>query len=548
MKIKEKISKYKETETSARKTLIKGATVLGVAGIIGKVLGACFRIPLTNLIGAEGMAYYGAAYPVYSFFLILATAGFPVAISRMVSERIAIGDYRNANRAYKVSLLLMLGIGVLSFGFCFFYSDRIAISMNNEGADYSIRAIAPALLFAPVVASFRGYYQGHQNMLPTAVSEVVEQFVRVFVGLSLSFLLIDNSLEAAAAGATFGAAAGLIASLIVLGAIYFITKIIRHERITKSIKREESTNHLLKELGGIAIPITLGSTIMPLMMIIDSVIIMNRLQAAGYDYKMAKTLYGLISGFSDPLIAFPGVFIDAVCISLIPAITRAFTLRRSKDLRENISSGIKTMMVIAYPCAIGLIILSKPILTLLYPSRIDEAIMAVPNLQILSIGIITLSTMRIFSSTLQGLGKMMIPVYNLGLSAVVKIIITYILVGIPSLNINGAAIGTVLAYLMSAILNYKAVKEYANVSLDLSDIFAKPLAASIVMGAAALVIYQLIFAITGHNSIGVLLTIIAAVLIYFIMIFKTKALKPEDLQFIPKGDLIQKLAQKLKLI
>ncbi|MBQ0004674.1 MAG: oligosaccharide flippase family protein [Clostridiales bacterium] len=178
-----------QSHSSHGSKLIKGATILAVAGIISKVLGAAFRLPLTNLIGAEGMSYYGAAYPVYSLFLVLSTAGFPVAISRMVSERTALGDHRNAYRTYKVSLALMVSIGALSFIICFFGAGAISNMTGNPGAKASLMAIAPALLLAPIVSSFRGYFQGQQNMVPTGSSQVAEQFVRVCVGLSLSFVL-----------------------------------------------------------------------------------------------------------------------------------------------------------------------------------------------------------------------------------------------------------------------------------------------------------------------------------------------------------------------
>lgn len=527
--------------------LVAGATILAVAGILGKVLGAVFRIPLTNWIGAEGMSYYGAAYPVYSFFLILATAGLPVAISKMVSERVAIGDYRNAHRSYRVSLNVMLGIGIVSFLFCFIFSRKIAEIMGNPEATYSIMAISPALLLAPLASSFRGYFQGQQNMIPTAVSEVSEQLVRVMVGLVLSYSLITSGLQFASAGATFGAPAGLLAALIILLIMYKISAKSRNKHILDCDKPLESKRSLMKELIDIAVPITIGSTIMPLMMIIDDVIIMNRLQATGWDYATSKTLYGLISGFCDPLVSFPGVFIDAVSISLMPAVAAAFALKRKDEVNKNIATGIKTMMVVAYPCALGIIVLAQPILHLLYPTRLEEADMAVANLQIMAIGIVTLSMMRTFSSALQGIGKMVVPVVNLFIGAIAKVVITYFLVGIPSLNINGAAIGSVTAYLIAGILNYYSLRKNADVRLDLRKTFTKPLLAAVLMGVGAHFAYKLAFTLIGSNSISTLIAIMAGVVIYFFMIFLTNAITKEDTKILPKGDLIIRIAEKLHL-
>ena len=217
---KEVIDGGEQHSQDMQKTLVRGATILAVAGIISKIFGAIFRIPLTNMIGAEGQSYYGVAYPVYQLFFAIATAGFPVAISRMVSERTARGDYINAHKSYKLSLKVSTALGIVSFAIMFFGAGAIARAYANPGAEASLKAVSFALLFTPIVASLRGYYQGRQNMRPTAVTEVIEQMVRVIVGLSLAYAFFKTSLEKAAAGATFGASAGIIAALILMVIIY----------------------------------------------------------------------------------------------------------------------------------------------------------------------------------------------------------------------------------------------------------------------------------------------------------------------------------------
>ena len=525
--------------------MVKGATILAAAGIICKIMGAVFRIPLTNLIGAEGMSYYGVAYPIYSFFLIIATAGLPVAISRMVSERIALGDYANAHRTYKISLYVMVSIGVISFAICFFGADAIATRIGNPGAAMSIRAIAPAILFASIVSSYRGYYQGQQNMTPTALSQVFEQFTRVAVGLALSFYLVKKGLEYAAAGATFGASAGLIIALIVLLIIYTKTKEQRIERIKASESKPESASSLIKELIEIAIPITIGSSIMPLMMIIDSMIIMNRLQATGWSLAMSKQLYGLISGYCDSLVNAPCVFIDAIAISLLPVITAAFTLKNSDDLHKNVQTGLKTMMLVTIPCTVGIMVMGRPILHILYPLQIEEAEMAVSTLQILSAGIVTLAVMRTFSTALQGIGKMVLPVVNLFIGSLVKILMSYVLVGIPSLNIKGAALGTVTAYLVAAILNFIALKKFTDVEINVTDTFIRPLIASGIMGVVTWGVFKLL---NGPLIVTTMISIMVAVVVYFVLVFVTKTITREDAMLIPKGEMIIRFAEKLHLI
>ena len=532
-------------QTSA--LLMKGATILVIAGIVSKIFGAIFRIPLTNMIGAEGQAYYSAAYAVYNLLFVIATAGFPVAISRMVSSRIAEGDFLNAHKSYKLAMKVSWALGIISFIVMFFGAGAIAAAYKNSGAEASMKAISVALLFTPVVASMRGYYQGRQNMKPTGITEVIEQMMRVAVGLSLAYMFYKTNLQYAAAGATFGASAGIIAALVAMAVIYARDKEPRSKLLEGSVVKAETDKKRLKELFAFLIPITIGASVMPIMFNIDAGIIVRRLLATGWDPVMAKKLYGLMGGFCDPIINLPNIFIDAICISLMPAVTTAFTLNNKKDMDDHIKTGLKTMMIITYPCAIGLIVLAKPILTMLYYRKYDEALLAVPALQILALSIITLSIMRTLQSCLQGIGKMMLPVYNLFIGAIVKAVSSYILLGIPAVNINGAAIGSVLAYVTAGILNFRALKKYTNVSLDMKSIFFRPLVAALIMGAAAIVSYKLLFLITSSNAVSTLVSVMFAAAVYFVSAFLTGAVTKDEIELIPKGDLIYRLAVRLKV-
>ncbi len=543
---REKEEKKQEgQQTSA--LLMKGATILVIAGIVSKIFGAIFRIPLTNMIGAEGQAYYSASYAVYNLLFVIATAGFPVAISRMVSSRIAERDFINAHKSYKLAMKVSWALGIASFIIMYFGAGAIAGFYKNPGSAASMKAISVALLFTPLVASMRGYYQGRQNMIPTGITEVIEQMIRVASGLTLAYMFYKTSLVKAAAGATFGASAGIMAAFLAMMIIYARDKNERKKLLEDSVAREENDSDRLKELLGFLIPVTIGSAVMPIMFNIDAGMIPRRLLATGWDRVMADKLYGLMGGFCDPIINLPNIFIDAICISLMPAVTTAFTLKNKKDLDDNIKTGLKTMMIITYPCAIGLIVLAKPILTMLYYKKYDEAVMAVPALQILAVSIITLAIMRTFSTSLQGIGKMMLPVWNLLIGAGVKAVVSYILLGIPAVNINGAAFGSVLAYVTAGILNYRALKKYADVSLDLKSIFIRPLIAALIMGAAAIVSYKLLFMITSSNSISTLIAILIAAAVYFVTAFLTGAVTKDEIELIPKGDLIYRLAVRLKV-
>lgn len=265
--------------------ILRGAAILGIAGLVVKILGAVFRIPLQAMIGEEGMAYYGYAYPLYALFLVIATAGIPVAISRLVSEKIALKDYAGAHKVFRVSGWLLFSIGMAAFVICFFGAEIISERIiGDAGAIKPLKAIAPALIFVPVMSAFRGYFQGRQNMNPTALSQFVEQVFRVGVGLALAYFLLDNSLDAAAAGATFGATAGAIAGLVIIVLIYMFNKKTINYNIRKHHRTgvSESSSSIIKQILVIAIPITIGSAIIPIVNVADSMIVTRRLLDSGF--------------------------------------------------------------------------------------------------------------------------------------------------------------------------------------------------------------------------------------------------------------------------
>ena len=523
---------------------IKGAAILGIAGVIIKFLGAFFRIPLTNKIGTAGMAYYGVAYTVYSVFLVLSTAGIPVAISKMVSERIALNNYGGAHKVFRVSFLLLFSLGAISFIICFFGAPLIAEMVKLPDSELSLKAIAPALFIVPIFSAFRGYFQGRQNMHPTAISEITEQIIRVIVGLTLAFSLVKVGLSEAAAGATFGASAGAIGGLGIIVVIYLLNRRAIHTKIKKHPQNIEGTKEILWKILAIAIPIIIGAEIWPIMTTIDTTIIMNRLQATGWTLDEATNLYGMLSGFCNSLIAFPQVFTQAVAVSLVPAISASFMRREREKVKENVELGIRTTLIMAFPCALGIFALAEPILRLLYIKQQASAVAAAPTLMIMSISVIFLAVAQTYTGILQGIGKQTVPVKNLAIGAVVKIAVTFILVGIKPINIKGAAIGTMVAYIIALILNQRAVHKYTDAKLDFTLSYLKPGLAATVMGICAYASYRLLMIVSGSNTISTVLAIGIGAIVYVVMIFMVKAITREELLRVPKGEKIVKLLNK----
>ena len=455
-----------------KKSLLKGAVVMAAAGMIVKLLGAVFRIPLANMIGSVGMANYSPAYSIYAFLLVFATAGIPVAISKMVSERYAVGQFSEAERVFRISRKLMMVIGVTGFLILFFLGDLIADIINMPGSALSMKTTSIALLLVPIMSSYRGYFQGMQDMRPTAVSEVAEQSFRVLFGLLLAhFLMADqfdilgySSAERGAAGGCFGASAGSIGGLAVMLIVYMLARKGIKRRIEKEETSEkEPAKDILKRIAAIAIPITIGSAIMPIVNLIDAAMVKTRLLVAGFDSNAALDCYGQLVGFAAPIIQFPQVLMTAIVMSLVPMVSAANKLNNREELHGHISLGMRMTTIVAFPAAVGMFVLAEPILLLLYAAQKESAVSAAPCLQIYAIGFVFLAIITTMTGALQGIGKQQLPVINLCIGLIAKFVLTWVLTAIPFMNVKGAVIGSATTYLIAMILDIIAVKKYSGV-------------------------------------------------------------------------------------
>ncbi len=532
----------------SKKTFLRGAAVLGVAGLLVQVMGAFFRIPLGNIIGDEGMGYYQTAYPIYVFLLVFSTNGAPAAISKMTSERVALGKHLEAHRVFKLSFVLMFALGIVASSIFFFGAEYIVTALKNPGAYYAMVSIAPALLFVPIMSVYRGYFQGLQQMEPTAVSQLVEQAVRVAIGLTLAIVLLPKGIEYAAAGATIGTSIGPIAGVLILILIYYMKRKRLHQDIEKNNTEEkESAGKIIGTLAAIAVPITIGVSILPIMNIVDVTIVMRRMQDVGFGLKETNALYGQLTGMAGPVINIPMALALSIALSMVPAIAAANSLHDNDFLDMNVRLGLRTAMIIGVPCTFGLMTLAEPIMLLLYPMQAASASSAAPCLFILSIGIIFLSIAQTMAGILQGLGRPYVAVATLGIGVVVKAIATYILTGIPNLNVQGAAIGSSMAYGVIGILNVIAVKKYTGTKFNVKLSVWKPCFSGIVMGVVVLGVYYACRNIIG-NSLSTVLAIGIGAAVYGIMLLKTRAIEPHEIKLLPKGEKLAKLLIKFKLI
>lgn len=525
-----------------KKSFIKGAAILGAAGLIVKLVGIFFKIPLVRIIGAEGAGFYGKAYPIYTILLMISTAGLPPAISKLVSERMALGDKEGARKVFRFAFMLLGVLGLISSLVLYFFSGAYASFQGYPEIQLLVKCISPAIFFVAIMASVRGYFQGLHNMFPTAMTQIVEQVGKVAIGLTLASIMIKKGVVYGAAGAIIGVMSSEFIALCVIVIYYFA----RREKVVKRKIDYSDTTEILKNILRLSIPILLGASVMPLIMLADSVIITARLEAIGMSSREAIKLFGIFSQFANPLVNVPGTVSLAFGVSILPIISAAKSTNSYDDVKHNSRMGFKMAMLVGIPSAVGLAVLASPIMKLLYGPRLLETsfenpiLLAGNLLAILAGGVIFLSILQTLNGVLQGLGKVMVPVIALGLGAVAKVILAYWLIGVPQIGIYGAPISTFVCYLIAAVVDIVMVKRITGVKFGIKECVLRPAAASILMGAAAWGTYAMFHGSVG-NSFATLIAVFTGVIVFIVCIPIFSVLRRTEILGLPGGSRMVKM-------
>lgn len=513
---------------SSNNKFLRGTLILAVSSIVVKVIGSLNWIILSRVLGGEGIGLYQMGFPIYLMAITVSSAGIPVAISIITAEKLANKDYRGAKRVFNVSLRLLLLSGLL-FSSALFFGAGWLIDNNyiRDGrAYYSIIALAPAVFFVTFLASFRGYLQGWQIMTPTAVSEIVEQLMRVITMLVFADMLLPYGLAYAAGGASMGAGVGAFCALLVLMWFY--------RRLKKQFQAEmeaqddsapvEAAGHIIKRLLKLALPVSLSSLMLPIGANLDLLIVPQRLEAAGFDVRNATELFGYLTGMAVPLVNLATIFTAAMTVSLVPSISESRALEDFDGIRGKIRIAFRVAMIITFPCFMGLYFLAEKVAALIY-----NAPGAAGAIQTMSIGILFLSMHQISTGILQGLGRTTIPVVNMILAGVVKVVLSWMLTAVPALGVKGAALATVADFAVAAIINMCFIYKFTGYCLSISSV-VKPMLASGVMGAA---IYAVLHFAGGWGAWSILLAMAVAVPTYGVALIGCGGLRQEDLERIP---------------
>lgn len=577
------------SENTKRKTqsFIRGALVLMIANFIVKIIGAVFKIPLTNLIGDDGNGYFNVAYQIYTFMFIIATAGFPVAISKMVSESMARGAEKDARRVFKVAFGFLTVVGLIGTLILFLFADKLAAVVGIPDASFGITVIAPAVFFVALTSAYRGYFQGRQNMYPTAFSEVIESSCKMVIGLVTASLFmnmtVNESLSSnvnfearqiasshirtvyASSGATFGVMFGTFTAFLFLSCVYFFY---RRKRSPLSGANSEmrSSGIILKELIMIAIPITIGASVSSLTTLIDMATISRRLVirpevfdrysfmfAEGTEFfkkaaaegwsgaellsQKAAALYGMYTGKALTMFNLPLTLVVALGTSVVPAVAAAVSSSKRNEAKKITESTLRIAALFAAPCAIGMAVLSKELLNLLFKTYNAHSVLSILALAIIPVGIVQVS-----NSILQAYGKVNKPVIHMIIGGTVKILVNFFC--IPYLGIDGAPVGTVVCYLIIAVLNITSIIRISGIEFKWSSFIIKPVAAAVIMGAVG-------FVMSSFLPISRVLCIVeigVCAIVYIIGIFAVRAVCKDDVLMLPKGEKIAVLLERYGLL
>ncbi len=519
----------------SRESFLQGAMVLALAGLVSRILGAAYRIPLSWVIGDEGLGLYGMAYPIYNMLLTVSTMGVPIAVCKMIADRVARGRLEDARRATRVSVTFLALSGAL-FSFVLYFSAGFFARLYHEPRAYlSIVAVSPAIFLVAIMSALRGYFQGLHRMTPTAISQVTEQIVRVATMVVLALLLLPRGLEYAAAGATFGAVSGGLAGLAVLLVIFWREggTLGRQERPARQATAEErrspdSARRILSELVALALPISVAAIIMPLMNMLDAAIVPIRLQAAGVPAARATALFGQLSQMAFPLVFMPTSITSAFALALVPAVSEAAALGRREAVRERAALGFRMTVILTLPCVVGFYLLSAEIPRLLFGQPMAGVAVAA-----LSSGLFFLALQQTSSAVLQGLGRTALPVRSLAVGAAVKAVISWTLTAIPAFGIRGAALGTVGGFVVASAINLTTVQKLVGPVIE-RNALVKPAAAVAVMALAVAGSFAWVSRATGSVNLATVAAIGAGAVSYVIVLLAIGGMTAGDLETIPR--------------
>lgn len=529
-----------------KNSFVKQAAILAIASLLVRFIGFLYRLPLTKLIGDEGNGIYSAGYYLYTFFLIMSSAGLPAAISKMVSERIAKNEYKNAHMVFRISIIIASVVGLIASLLIGIGARWFSNAISSPRSFYTIVTLSPTVFIVAVAAVFRGYFQGLKNTVPTAISQVVEQIFNAVFSVLLAYVLVKKSVELGAAGGTAGTGIGAFFGLVVMIWIYYLHRPnIKKDFHSDKTKIIENPKAISIELIKTAVPIIIGTAIFSITNLIDMKMVMTCLTANGaFTEHQADILYGQLTGKYVVLTTLPVSIATAVATAVVPNIASSFILKDMNAVENKINTALRITMILSIPAAVGIGVLGHQILLMLFPSYPDGGNLLVVG----SISIIFLALAQIATGILQGIDKVKIPAIAAFFGALVKIPLNYVLISNPKINVLGAVISTIGCYSVASVIDLYFMARQMKAMPDFMGALIKPLIASFVMGIGCYVSYNLIYMLVSSNTLSLILAILIGIVIYFIFLILLKGLKRVDIKLMPMGNKLITLMDKHNIL
>lgn len=526
------------SETSKKQSFIHGTALLAMATAIVKVIGALYKIPLNAIIGTQGFGYFNTAYEIYNVLLMISTAGLPVAMSRMISEASSLGRYNQVRQIYRTAKTIFLALGIAGSLLMTVFCRQLAEFQHQPDAWAAIGCLGPCVLLICIMSAYRGFFQGQGNMLPTSVSQVLEAVCKLIVGIvaALVILKLTNSIPLAAGGAILGVTASCAVSSVYLYSRHRKT----YAELPQTDDRAKSFSVTAKKLLLIAVPITIGSAGLSLLTMLETKIYMSGLLNIGYSQDQADTFKGIYD-MAKTIFNMPCAFITPITISIIPAITAQLTVKNRRGARATAESAARLTGLIAMPCAIGLFVLAEPVIALLGRYSGENLQLATTLMALLGLCVIFNSVVLVTNALMQAYGYVNLPVINMFIGGILKLVSVAILSSNASVGIVGAPIASLLCYLCIAILNLVTMSHVIPRAPAILRNLSRAFLSAVVMGVCTYVAWVAMKAVLGSDGSRVLLCgvpILVGVAVYLVAAIKFKAITREDCLRLPKGEKI----------
>ena len=550
-------------KNSSKNNFIMQAGILAAAGIISRIIGLLYRGPLQSVIGNLGLGYYQSAYNYYTIILLISSYSIPSAISKAIAQKLGEKEYRNAHRLFHGAMIYVLVVGGIASLFLFFGAGLFV----SGAAVTVLRTFAPTIYVYGILGVLRGYFQAHKSMAQTSVSQILEQIANAVVSEGAAYLLIQmfmGTIEvptdqaglvmratSGAVGSALGTGVGVLVALLFMAVVYalnlgLILRRVRYDRHT----HEDSYGQNFKTITMEVTPIILCTAVYNLSSTVNNSIYTKWYPSLrNLDTVSIYEKYGIFSGQSLTMSNIPIAFASAMASAMIPSVAQLMAARDVKGAREKIGLAVKTTMVISIPCAVGLFVLAKPVISLLFTNKTAEELnLAAALLMTLSLSVIFYALSTLNSSILQGLGKVNTPIINAGISLVVQTVAAVLLLMFTRLDLYSIAIANTLYSGMMCVLNQWAVRRAVGYRQEIVKTFVIPAFASAFMGAAAWAIYEGLYMVTKSMRISVIPAIMIAAVVYFVMLILMRGITEQELRSFPKGYLLVKVAKKCRLL